>query len=85
VAAHPLITNFLLRQRHRDLVRYLVGRSGRLLGLVVVAPSFKAKTECIPLCVPGSSFKNKATNSNIESKTNVLITSNLLTKAYYKF
>jgi hypothetical protein len=38
---------------------------------VGVAPSFKAKTECIPLCVPGSSFTHKATSSEINSITSV--------------
>jgi hypothetical protein len=45
-----------------------VGRGG---GLGIVTPSFKAKTECIPLCVPGSSFTYKATNSKINSITHV--------------
>jgi hypothetical protein len=34
-----------------------------------VTPSFKAKTECIPLCVSGSSFTHKATNSEINGIT----------------
>jgi hypothetical protein len=37
----------------------------------LVTPSFKVKTECIPLCVPGSIFTHKATNSEINSITNV--------------
>jgi hypothetical protein len=36
-----------------------------------VTPSFKAKTECIPLCVPGSIFTHKVTNSEINSITSV--------------
>jgi hypothetical protein len=32
-----------------------------------VTPSFKAKTERIPLCVPGSIFTHKAINSEINS------------------
>jgi hypothetical protein len=32
-----------------------------------VTPSFKAKTECIPLCVLGSSFTHKATDSEVNS------------------
>jgi hypothetical protein len=36
-----------------------------------ITPSFKAKTECIPLCVIGSSFTHKATSSEINSITNV--------------
>jgi hypothetical protein len=36
-----------------------------------VTPSFWAKTECIPLCVPGLSFTHKATNSGINSITSV--------------
>jgi hypothetical protein len=31
--------------------------------IVYVTPSFKAKIECIPLCVPGSIFTHKAINS----------------------
>jgi hypothetical protein len=38
---------------------------------VVVTPRFKAKTKCIPLCVPGSIFTHKATNSELNSITNV--------------
>jgi hypothetical protein len=37
----------------------------------LVTPNFKVKTECIPLCVPGSIFTHKATNSEINSITNV--------------
>jgi hypothetical protein len=37
----------------------------------MVTPNFKAKTECIPLCVPGSSFTHKVTNSEINSITSV--------------
>jgi hypothetical protein len=40
-----------------------------------VTPSFKAKTECIPLCVLGSSFTHKAINS---------ITSVYYIESYYK-
>jgi hypothetical protein len=36
-----------------------------------ITPSFKAKTECIPLCVPRSSFTHKANNSEINSITSV--------------
>jgi hypothetical protein len=36
-----------------------------------VTPSFKVKTECIPLCAPGSSFTHKAINSGINSITSV--------------
>jgi hypothetical protein len=36
-----------------------------------VTPSFKVKTECIPLCVPGSIFTHKVTNSKINSITSV--------------
>jgi hypothetical protein len=36
-----------------------------------VTPSFKAKTECIPLCVPGSIFTHKVINSEIYSIANV--------------
>jgi hypothetical protein len=36
-----------------------------------VTPSSKAKTECIILCVPGSSFTHKVTNSETNSITNV--------------
>jgi hypothetical protein len=44
-----------------------------------VTPSFKAKTKCIPLCVPGSRFTHKVTNSEINS-----ITSVYYIKSYYK-
>jgi hypothetical protein len=36
-----------------------------------VTQSFKAKTECTPLCVPGSSFTHKATSSEMNSITSV--------------
>jgi hypothetical protein len=36
-----------------------------------VTPSFKVKTECIPLCVLGSIFTHKATNSEINSITSI--------------
>jgi hypothetical protein len=36
-----------------------------LIRLCAVTPSFKSKIECIPLCVPGSIFTHKATNSEI--------------------
>jgi hypothetical protein len=39
--------------------------------IVGVTPSFKVKTECIPLCVPKSIFTHKTTNSEINSITNV--------------
>jgi hypothetical protein len=44
-----------------------------------VTLSFKAKTECIPLCVPRSSFTHKAANSEINN-----ITSVYYIKSYYK-
>jgi hypothetical protein len=44
-----------------------------------VTPSFKAKTECIPLCVPGSRFTHKVINSEINS-----ITSIYYIESYYK-
>jgi hypothetical protein len=44
-------------------------------------PNFKTKTECILLCVPGSRFTHKATNSKINSLT-VFNTSNHITKAF---
>jgi hypothetical protein len=37
----------------------------------VVTPCFKVKTECIPLCVSGSIFTHKTTNSEINSITSV--------------
>jgi hypothetical protein len=37
----------------------------------LVTPSFWTKTKCIPLCVPGSSFIHKATNSGLNSITSV--------------
>jgi hypothetical protein len=39
--------------------------------MVFVTPSLKAKTECIPLCVPELSFTHKATNCEINSITSV--------------
>jgi hypothetical protein len=36
-----------------------------------VTPSFKAKTECIPLCVLGSSFTIKETKSEINNISSV--------------
>jgi hypothetical protein len=36
-----------------------------------ITPSFKVKTECIPLCVPGSIFTHKATNREINCITSV--------------
>jgi hypothetical protein len=36
-----------------------------------VTPSFKGKTECILLCVPGSIFTHKAINNEINSITSV--------------
>jgi hypothetical protein len=41
------------------------------IGSIVVTPSFKAKTECIPLCVPGWIFTHKAINSEINNITSV--------------
>jgi hypothetical protein len=41
------------------------------LQCAAITPSFKAKTKCFPLCVPGSSFTHKATNSEINSMTSV--------------
>jgi hypothetical protein len=43
----------------------------RLSRVIVVTPNFQAKTECIPLCVPGSSFTHKAINSGINNITSV--------------
>jgi hypothetical protein len=37
----------------------------------IVTPSFKVKTECITLCVPGSCFTHKMINSEINSITSV--------------
>jgi hypothetical protein len=42
-----------------------------ICALQVVAPRFRVKTECIPLCVPGSIFTHKATTSEINNITNV--------------
>jgi hypothetical protein len=36
-----------------------------------ITHSFKVKTECIPLCVPGSIFTHKVTNSEINITTSV--------------
>jgi hypothetical protein len=44
-----------------------------------VTPGFKAKTKCIPLCVLGSIFTHKVTNSEINS-----ITSVYYIESYYK-
>jgi hypothetical protein len=44
-----------------------------------VTPSFKAKTKCMALCVPRSSFTHKATNSEINN-----ITSVSYIESYYK-
>jgi hypothetical protein len=38
---------------------------------VAVTPNFKAKTECIPLCVLGLTFTHKMTNSEINSISSV--------------
>jgi hypothetical protein len=38
---------------------------------VGVTPSFKLKTERIPLCVPRSSFTQKVTNNEINSITSI--------------
>jgi hypothetical protein len=48
-----------------------------------VTHSFKAKTECIPLCVLRSSFTHKATNSEINSITGVYYIESYY-KTYYK-
>jgi hypothetical protein len=48
-----------------------------------VTPSFKAKIECIPLCVLGSIFTYKVTNSEIKSITNVCYIE-FYNKTYYK-
>jgi hypothetical protein len=37
----------------------------------VVIADFKTKTECTPLCMPGSSFTHKATNSGINNITSI--------------
>jgi hypothetical protein len=60
-----------------SFVNYVLKNMKSTLGLhlrstyVVVTPSFKAKTKCISLYVPGSSFTYKVTNSEISSITNV--------------
>jgi hypothetical protein len=46
-------------------------RQGQLEDEKIVTPSFKVKTECIPLCVTGSIFTHKVTNSEINSITSV--------------
>jgi hypothetical protein len=51
----------------------------RVLTGAPITPSFRAKIKCIPLCVPGSSFTHKVTNSKINSITNVYYI-----KSYYK-
>jgi hypothetical protein len=48
-----------------------------------VTPSFKAKIECKPLCVSGSSFTHKVINSEINSITSVYYI-DYHYKAYYK-
>jgi hypothetical protein len=48
-----------------------------------VTPSFKAKIECIPLCVSGSSSTHKMTNSEINSITSVYCIESYY-KTYYK-
>jgi hypothetical protein len=48
-----------------------------------VTPSFKVKTECIPLCVLGSIFTHKITNSEINSITSVYYIESYY-KTYYK-
>jgi hypothetical protein len=48
-----------------------------------VTHNFKAKTECIPLCVTRSSFTHKTTNSEINSITSVYYIESYY-KAYYK-
>jgi hypothetical protein len=48
-----------------------------------VTLSFKAKTKCILLCVPGSSFTHKATNSEINSISSVYYIESYY-KTYYK-
>jgi hypothetical protein len=49
---------------------------------VNVRPSFKAKTECILLCVLGSSFTYKVTNSKINRITSVYYVESYY-RAYY--
>jgi hypothetical protein len=49
-----------------------------------VTLNFKAKTECIPLCVPESYFLHKATNSEIKSITSVHYIEYYYYRAYYK-
>jgi hypothetical protein len=56
----------------------IIGRPGD-----VVTPSFKAKTECIHLCVPGSNFTHKTINSEINSITSVYYIESYY-KTYYK-
>jgi hypothetical protein len=60
-------------------VGWWLGPVGRPRSGECVTPSFKAKNECIPLCVLGLIFIHKATNSEINS-----ITSVYYIKYYYK-
>jgi hypothetical protein len=53
------------------LVRPLDFSSVPVQQWILVTPSFKIKTECISLCVPGSSFTHKVINSEINSITSV--------------
>jgi hypothetical protein len=48
-----------------------------------VTPSFKVKTECIPLCVSGSIFTYKVTNNEINSITSVYYNESYY-RAHYK-
>jgi hypothetical protein len=48
-----------------------------------VTPSFKAKIECIPLCVQVSSFTHKAINNEINGITSVYYVEYYY-RAYYK-
>jgi hypothetical protein len=54
-------------------------RMSKSSGEGAITPSFKAKTECISLCVLGSSFTNKARNGEINNITNVYYI-----ESYYK-
>jgi hypothetical protein len=49
----------------------------------IVTSSFWTKTECISLCVPGSRFTHKATNSGINSITSIYYIVSYY-KTYYK-
>jgi hypothetical protein len=48
-----------------------------------VTPTFMAKIDCMPLCVSGSSFTDKATDNEINTITSVYYIESYY-KAYYK-